>query len=70
MWSSEVEREHVSVTTDSSLSLDIIRHCKKRLEMIRMWKVWKTHCLPEECARYYSIADDVAKFERTIKGDP
>ena len=72
MWSYEVESEHVPVTNDSSLSLDIISQALQETfagsdtNMVSM-----ENPLPAlESAQDLNTNDDVVKSGRTIKGDP
>ena len=71
LWSYELEREHVSVTNDSSLSLDIISQALQETFGDDSDVVSMENPLPVlKNVQDTSIADDVAKSGRAIKGDP
>ena len=71
MWSYELEREHVSVTNDSSLSLDIISQALQETFGDDSDVVSMENPLPVlKNVQDTSIADDVVRSGRTIKGDP
>jgi hypothetical protein len=71
MWSYELEREHVSVTNDSSLSLDIISQALQETFGDDSDVVSIENPLPVlKNVQDTSIADDVVRSGRTIKGDP
>lgn len=71
MWSYEVESEHVSVTNDSSLNLDIISQALQETFGTDSHMVSMENPLPSlENVKDTNTAGDVVTSGRTIKGDP
>ena len=70
MWSYEIESEHVSVTNDSSLSLDIISQALQETFGSELAMVSMENPLPALENVKDTTPADVIRTGRTIKGDP
>lgn len=70
MWSYEMESEHVSVTNDSSLSLDIISQALQETFGSESPMVSMETPVPALESLKDTAVEDVMKSGRTIKGDP